>query len=95
MKINNVFHPNLFEKSSIEPFTGKIYAPTQLFIVNKKEKWEVENIFDARNFQKIILYQVMWTDWDEDCECFDTFALDNSPEIVQNFLACYSNKSQA
>ena len=49
IKIYNVFYPNLFQKASTNPLKGQVNEPASPVIINNKEKWEVEDIFDARS----------------------------------------------
>lgn len=58
MKIHNVFHPNFLGKASIDLCTGYVNKPTLAVIVNNKEKWKVEEIFNARSFSEKIQYCV-------------------------------------
>ena len=49
MKIHNVFHLNLLQKASKDPLIGQVNGPAPPVIINNKEKWEVEDIVDARS----------------------------------------------
>ena len=56
MKICNVIYPNLLQKTSIDLLTNQINKLALLVIINNKEKWEIENIFDIKNYQSKIQY---------------------------------------
>lgn len=58
IKIHNVFYPYLLQKASIDLLTSQEKKPAPLVIINKEDKWEVEYIFDTRNYQGRIQYQV-------------------------------------
>ncbi len=61
MKIYNVFHPNLLQKASTNPFTGQVNELTLPVIINNKEEWEVKDILDAKSHRGKIQYWVKWT----------------------------------
>ena len=48
IKIHDVFHPSLLRKASTDPLPGQHNDPAPPVIVNNKEKWEVNDILDAR-----------------------------------------------
>ena len=50
MKIYNVFHPNLLQKTLIDLLIGQINEPVIPVIINNKDKWKVEDICDAKNY---------------------------------------------
>ena len=50
IKIYKIFHPNLLQKALINLLTGQVNKPGLPIIINNKKKWEVENIFDVRNY---------------------------------------------
>ena len=50
MKIYNVFHPKLLQKTLIDPLTNQINELPTPVIINNEEKWEVEDILDARSY---------------------------------------------
>ena len=49
MKIHNVFYPNLLQKALTDPLTNQVNELPTPVIINNKEKWEVEDIFDTRS----------------------------------------------
>ena len=95
MKIHNVFHPNLLQKALTDPLIGQVNEPVPPVIINNEEEWEDEDIFNARSLQGKIQYQVKWTGWDEDREWYNASGFDNSPEIIEDFYACYPNKPRS
>ena len=54
IKIHNVFHPKLFQKTSTDLLIGQLNKPAPLVIINNREKWEVEDILDARSLWRKI-----------------------------------------
>ena len=48
MKIHDVFHPNLFWKVANDPLPGQRNSPLPPIVIDDKEKWEVDNILDAK-----------------------------------------------
>ena len=52
IKIHNIFHSNLLQKTSTNPFFGQHNYPAPLVIVDNKEKWKVYDILDARRKRK-------------------------------------------
>ena len=48
MKIHDVFHPSLLQKTSADPLPGQHNDPAPPVIVDDEEKWEVDDILDAR-----------------------------------------------
>lgn len=92
MKINNVFHPNLLQKASIDLLTNQVNEPLPPIIINKEEEWEVEDILDARSYRGKLQYWVKWVGWDEDREWYDATGFNNSSEIVEDFHSRYHDK---
>ena len=48
MKIYDVFHSNLLWKAATDPLPSQHNSPPPPTVVNNKEKWEVDNILDAK-----------------------------------------------
>ncbi len=51
MKIHNAFYLNLFRKVFKNLLTNQVNGPLPSVIINNKEKWEVEDILDAKSYQ--------------------------------------------
>lgn len=68
MKIHNIFYLNLLRKALIDPLTNQVNEPPTPIIINNKEDWEVEDIFDAKSHQNKLQYWVKLVGWDEDKE---------------------------
>ena len=49
IKIYNIFHPNLLQKASTDPLISQVNEPALPIIIDNEEKWEVEDILDARS----------------------------------------------
>ena len=92
MKIYNVFHPNLLQKTSTDPLTGQVNEPAPPVMINNEEEWKVEDILDARSLRGKIQYRVNWIGWDKNREWYDASGFDNFPKIIEDFYACYPNK---
>ena len=57
IKIYNVFHPNLLQKTATNPLPGQQNSPPLPTVVDDKEKWEINNILDVkwgRNGKKVL-----------------------------------------
>ena len=48
MHIHDVFHPNLLRLAAEDPPLGQYNNPLPPVVVNDKEKWEVDDILDAK-----------------------------------------------
>lgn len=48
MKIHDVFHPNLLQKAATDPLPGQRNKLEPLTIINGEEKFEVDDILDAK-----------------------------------------------
>ena len=48
VQIHPVLHVSLLEHAADDPFPGHIAPPPPAVIVDGKEEWEVETIFDSR-----------------------------------------------
>ena len=49
IKIHNIFYFNLLRKTLTDPLTNQVNELPLPIIINNKEKWEVEDILDARS----------------------------------------------
>lgn len=49
INIYNIFHPNLLRNAVIDYLIDQVNKPPLLIIINSIDKWEVEEIFNARN----------------------------------------------
>ena len=52
MRIHDVFHPSLLQKASKDPLPGQHNDPVPSVIVDNEEKWEVDDILDAKKVGK-------------------------------------------
>ena len=50
MKIYNIFHPNLLQKTSTNSLTNQVNEPPSPFIINNEKEWKVEDILNARSY---------------------------------------------
>lgn len=48
MRIYDVFHPNLLQLVTNNPLPGQHNKPEPSVVVNRKKKWEVDNILDVK-----------------------------------------------
>lgn len=48
MKIYNIFHLNLLQKAAKNPLPGQTKNLAPPIIIDNKEKWEVDDILDAK-----------------------------------------------
>ena len=59
MKIYDIFHPNLLWKAVNNLLPGQHNAPPLPIVSNDEEKWEVDNILDAKHEKgRKLLFQV-------------------------------------
>ena len=58
IKIHNVFHPNFLQKPLTNSLTNHVNEPLPPVIINNEEKWEVEDILDARSYRGKFQYRV-------------------------------------
>ena len=58
IKIYNVFHPYLLQKTSTDLLINQPNEPLPPVIINIKEKLEVEDILDVRSYQGNLQYRV-------------------------------------
>ena len=56
IKIHNVFHSNLLQKASTDPLTNQVNKLPPPVIINNEEKWEVEDILDAKGHRGKLQY---------------------------------------
>ena len=89
MKIHNVFHPALLQKASSDPLPGQHIELAPPVIVANEEKWEVDNILDARRAErgrgKKVQYCVKWKRYNEDKEWYDASGFKHSKDIGDDF----------
>lgn len=58
MQIHNVFHPNLLKLATKDLLLSQYKNFLPPVVVNDKNKWEVDNIFDAKKHGKQVLFRV-------------------------------------
>lgn len=51
IKIYNFFYSNLLWKALIDSRINQVNKPSTLVIINNKEEWEIEDIFNTRSYQ--------------------------------------------
>ena len=87
MKIHDVFHLSLLRKASDNPLPGQHNDPAPLVIVDDKEKWEVDNILDARKVGKIrkVQFRAKWKEYDEDKTWHNALRFEHSKDLVDDF----------
>ena len=85
MRIHNVFHPSLLRKVSADLLPGQHNNPAPPVIVNDKEKWEVDDILDARKRGRKVQYCVKWKGYNEDKKWYDALGFDHAKDIVDDF----------
>lgn len=61
-------------------------------IVNNKEKWELENIFDKKSFQAKIQFLLNEIKRNKDRKWCNICGFDNSSEIFKDFYTYYLNE---
>ena len=91
MKIHDVFHPSLLRKASADPLPGQHNDSAPPVIVDEEEKWEVDDILDARRKGergRKVQFCVKWKGYDEDKEWYDASGFEHAKEVVDDFYKC-------
>ena len=58
MRIHNVFYPSLLRPAAEDPLPGQHNDPPPPVVMNDKEKWEVNDILDAKKHGRRVLFKV-------------------------------------
>ena len=87
MKIYDVFHSNLLQKVAINLLPSQQNSPLLSTVVDNKEKWEVNNILDAKQDRggKKVLFWVKWKEYDDNKIWYNTANFDHAQDVVDNF----------
>ena len=92
MQIHNIFHPNLLRLVAKDPLAGQINDPPPSIVVNNEEKWEVDDILNAKKHGKRVLFQVEWKKYDKDKQWYPSTNFNNVREIVDDFYKRHPTK---
>ena len=94
MKIYNVFHPSLLQKTSADPLPGQHNDSAPSVVVNNEEEWEVNDILDARKKgrSRNVQFCVKWKRYDEDREWYNALGFKHSKNIIDDFYKCNPTK---
>ena len=95
MKIHNVFYPNLLQKGSTNLLNNKVCDSLPPISIKNKEKWEVNDILDARSHWGKLQYRVKLVGWDKNKECYNVIGFDNFSKIVNDFYSHYPEKPRS
>ena len=91
MKIHDVFHPNLLQKTFADPLLGQQNDLAPPIIVNNKDEWEVNNILDAQKKKERkevggkIQFHVKWKRYDKNKEWYNVLGFEHSKKVVNDF----------
>ena len=88
IKIHDVFHPSLLQKTSADLLSGQHNDPASPIIVDDgKEEWEVDDILDARRVERSrkVQFCVKWKRYDEDKEWYNASGFEHLKDIVEDF----------
>ena len=95
MKIHDIFHPSLLQKTFANPLPGQHNDPAPPVIVDNKEEWEVDDILDARKKgekkveKKVvggkIQYHVKRKGYDKDKKWYNALGFNHAKDIINDF----------
>ena len=87
MKIYDVFHPNLLQKTVTDPLPGQQNSPPPSTVVDNKEKWEIDNIPDVKQDRgdKKVLYCVKQKRYNDNKAWYKAINFNYAKDIVDNF----------
>ena len=86
MRIHDVFHPSLLRPAAEDPLPGQYNDLPPPVVVNDEEKWEVDDILDAKKHGRHrVLFRVKEKGYDKDKQWYPSTNFENAPEIVDDF----------
>ena len=87
MKIHDVFHPSLLQKTSADPLPGQDNDSAPPVVVDDEEKWEVDDILNAKRKgrSRKVQFGVKWKGYDKNKEWYDASGFEHSKEVVDDF----------
>ena len=95
IKIHDIFHPNLFQKAADDSLPDQRNSPLLSMVVDNKEKWEINNILDAKHDRgKKVVFQVKWKGYNDDRTWYDVANFDHAQDIVDDFYKQNPTKLQ-
>jgi hypothetical protein len=94
MKIHDTFHTFLLRSASIDFLIEQIQSSSSSIIVDEKEKYEVDDILNSRYHYNKLQYRVSWTEHSSDNVWYSAENFDHAKDIIENYHARYSDKSE-
>ena len=105
MKIHNVFHPNLLQKTLNNPLPRQYNASAPSVIVNDKKEWKVNDILDAKRIggrkigkkaagkvEEKIQFCVKWKGYNENKKWYNASGFEHAKEVVNDFYNRHPTK---
>ena len=91
MKIHNVFHVNLLEPASTDPFPGQTTPNLPPVEIDGEKEWEVETVLSSRLKYRKIYYTIRWKgDWENSEEPAGN--VQNAAEKMAEYHAKYPDR---
>jgi hypothetical protein len=95
MKIHNSFHTSLLRSASTDSLINQIQSSSFLIIVDKEQKYEMNDILNSRYHYNKLQYRVAWTNHFSNDAWYLAKNFDHAKEIIADYHARYSAKSES
>ncbi len=96
MKIHNSFHVSLLRLAFIDSLTDEIQSSSSPIIVDKKEKYEIDDVLNNKYHYNKLQYRVSWIEHSSNDIWYSAENFqDNSKEILKDYHDKYSDKLES
>ena len=90
-EVHSVFHVNLMNPVATDPLKGHWQEPSSLILIDREEKWLMEEILDAWKIRRSLNYLIKWVEFDN--STWQPAAnITHFPELLQEFYERFSTK---